>query len=103
MAGYETVPAHPPLPTAWYFVFHAAGGQASALMSESGVGLRVACTRQKAGALAYGLPPPPAPAPPAAAAPPARPCAASSLAPRAAGGATNAPAPTSAAAVIVAF
>src|SRR5262249_58608712 len=43
-------PPPPPLPTAWNFPFQArAGSQTSILMSESGEGLTVAATRQKAG------------------------------------------------------
>src|SRR5271163_4408001 len=60
-------PAHPPFPTASYFRFQFASGiQNSTLMSESGVGFRVAATRQNAGsslrapvrALAVGSPGP---------------------------------------------
>src|SRR5262245_53068507 len=44
------VPAQPPLPTAWNFPFQSeAGSQTSILMSESGEGVSVAATRQKAG------------------------------------------------------
>src|ERR1700733_15376120 len=43
-------PAHPPFPTASYFRFQFPSGiQNSTLMSESGVGSRVAATRQNAG------------------------------------------------------
>src|ERR1700722_17466062 len=60
-------PAHPPFPTASYFRFQFVSGiQISTLMSESGVGFRVAATRQNAGtslsvpvsALAVGSPGP---------------------------------------------
>src|SRR5579871_6034765 len=44
------VPAKPPLPCPRYFPFHpVSGNQISTLMSESGAGLSVAMTRQKAG------------------------------------------------------
>src|SRR5580658_3565370 len=44
------VPAHPPFPTASYFPFQFPWGiQISTLISESGVGLRVAATRQNDG------------------------------------------------------
>src|SRR5687767_15551143 len=44
------VPAQPPLPTAWNLPFHATtGSQTSILISESGEGVSLAATRQKAG------------------------------------------------------
>src|SRR5580658_507068 len=43
-------PAHPPFPTASYFPFQLVWGiQISSLMSESGVGFKVAATRQNEG------------------------------------------------------
>ena len=60
IAPYVIEPAHPPFPTAWYFPFHPdAGSHTSTLISESGVGLIVAATRQKAGSVAYACPPSP--------------------------------------------
>src|SRR5688500_5275777 len=44
------LPFHPPLPTAWNLPFQPdAGSQTSILMSDSGVGVSVAATRQNAG------------------------------------------------------
>src|SRR5689334_18415520 len=86
------LPAHPPLPTASSFPFHPPpaappratdgkpkGSQTSILMSESLDGVSVAATRQNAGRLSYGFAP----------------------RPRACTGATNAPAATVCAIVIV--
>src|SRR3954471_21711291 len=50
------VPAQPPFPTAWNLRFQAeAGSQISTLISESGVGVRVAATRQNSGSDSYGF------------------------------------------------
>ena len=54
MDGRQICPDHAPLPTAWNLPFHPVSGiQTSNLMSESGVGLIVAATRQKAGSRSY--------------------------------------------------
>lgn len=54
------LPAQPPLPTASNLPFQlVAGSQTSILMSESGDGVRVAVTRQKAGRVVKGLGPRP--------------------------------------------
>src|ERR1041384_7075204 len=74
------LPFQPPFPTASTLLFQfEAGSHTSILMSESGVGLTVAVTRQNAGRSANGLAPPRPPRP----------------------GAANAPAATDSAAVIV--
>src|SRR5690349_5582487 len=94
IAAYETTPAHPPPPTAWYLPFHPeAGSQTSALMSESLVGVSVARTRQNAGTFANGFAAAPRPAPLA-------PAPASS--PRAGAGGAKAPAATGSAPSILA-
>src|SRR5262245_11912866 len=90
-AFMSMLPFHPPLPVAWNLPFHPdAGSHTSILMSESGDGLRVAVTRQKAGRSANWLPPP---RPVAVAPPPPRPAPC---------GCVNAPAATGCAIVIVA-
>src|SRR6185503_7248226 len=76
------LPFHPPLPVDWNLPFHpAAGSHTSILMSESGEGVSVAATRQKAGRSLNCAPPPRPPA-----------C-----------GGVNAPAATDCAVVTVAF
>src|SRR5262245_15288849 len=97
IAGYEMLPAQPPLPTAWNFPFQPAVGiQTSILMSESLVGFTVAALRQNEAISANGdgaFPRPPRPA----AAPRPRPS------PRSAAGGVNAPAATVCALVMVTF
>src|SRR5687768_6937353 len=95
-------PAQPPLPTAWYLPFHSSGIQTSTLMSESEEGVSVAAMRQYAGSASGGAAGPPRPAGAAAGA------AAAGPAPRPAGapagaGATNGPAGTTCASVMVTF
>ena len=49
-AGWTIAPSQPPLPTAWNLPFQpSAGSQTSIRISESGVGVSVAVTRQNAG------------------------------------------------------
>src|SRR4029450_5972214 len=110
-------PPKPPFPVPRRFPFHPATGiQSSILMSESGLGINVARTRQKAGKSANGEGGPPRPRPgpaPPAPAPRPAPSPTPAPAPRACGGGgaaapplaggnwTNVPASTTLASVIV--
>lgn len=50
---WRTKPVKAALPTARYLPFQSAGNHSSILISESGVGVRVNCTRQNAGRVSY--------------------------------------------------